>query len=128
MCNEAVFNTLVAAGFVNKLISKSNRDAACEKVLIHFALIVRKLEMDDIRRGMELIYLASFLQKSNHLLDSHVFPRVNDFAVTGDSLVKKIALHPSVNDLDETQEKTFEWLNVSSLPGIRIIFITDYPS
>ena len=118
--DEAVINILVAAGFVNKVVSKSNRDAAYEKALIHFALITRKLEMDDIRRGMEMISLASFLQKNRCLWESqHVFPRVNDIAVSGDILSKKLTLHASAEDLDEDQNKTFEWCKqyVTCLPG-----------
>ena len=36
---------------MNKLLTKENKDVACEKVMVHVALMNRKMEMDDIRRG-----------------------------------------------------------------------------
>ena len=39
---ESVLNTLVTAGFVNKLLTKENKEVACEKVMVHFSLMNRK--------------------------------------------------------------------------------------
>ena len=49
---EAVINTLVTVGFVNKLLAKHNKQIACDKIMIHYSLMNRTLEMDDLRRGI----------------------------------------------------------------------------
>jgi hypothetical protein len=71
-----IMNTLVTAGFVNKLLNKENKETACDKVMIHYSLMVRKLEMDDMRRGMEIIQLATVLKRDRKLW-AEIFPRVD---------------------------------------------------
>ncbi|CAB4027766.1 G2 M phase-specific E3 ubiquitin- ligase [Paramuricea clavata] len=110
--NEAIVTMLTAAGFVNKLLTSTNRDAALESAMLHHTLIVRKLEMDDIRRGMETIQLAMFLNRNKELWgSSHVFPQSSQVIVLAESLEKKLVLHSSVkqDDLNEQEKLAFEW-------------------
>lgn len=115
---ESVLNTLVTAGFVNKLLTKENKDVACEKVMVHFALMNRKMEMDDIRRGLEIIHLASTMEKNRDLW-CQVFPRMNDVKVSPNVLATKLTLNSSVGEMDESQKQAFEWCKdyVALLPG-----------
>lgn len=115
---ESVLNTLVTAGFVNKLLTKENKDVACEKVMVHFALMNRKMEMDDMRRGLEIIQLASTMEKNRHLW-WQVFPRINDVKVSPNVIATKVTLHSSVGEMDESQKQAFEWCKdyVALLPG-----------
>ncbi len=41
--DEVVINALVTAGFVNKHITKHNKEVACEKLIMHYSLMSRKL-------------------------------------------------------------------------------------
>ena len=121
--DEAIVAMLIAAGFVNKFATSTNRDAALEAAILHHTLIIRKLEMDDIRHGMETISSASFLSKCKELWHSpHVFPQSSQVTVTAESLEKKLVLHSSVkdSDMDEQKKRAFEWCKeyVRSLPGM----------
>ena len=115
--DEVVMNTLITAGFVNKLLNEENKEIACDKILIHYSLMVRKLEMDDMRRGMEMVQLATVLKNEKDLW-AQIFPRVNDVQVSADVLVNKIKLHSSETKTDDS-DKLLQWMKdyVSSLPG-----------
>jgi hypothetical protein len=114
---EVVMNTLVTAGFVNKLLNEENKEIACDKVMIHYSLMVRKLEMDDMRRGMEIIQLATVLKRDRKLW-AEIFPRVDDIQVPAEVLVNKLKLHSSESENDDS-EKLLQWMKdyVASLPG-----------
>ncbi len=122
--DKAVINALVTAGFVNKHITKHNKEVACEKLIMHYSLMSRKLELDDIRRGMDIVQLVSFLKNQKDLW-MEVFPRVNDIKFEADMLVKKLTLCPGEGDLDESKEKSFQWCKdyVASLPGKTFSYI-----
>lgn len=115
--DEVVMNTLVTAGFVNKFLNKENKEIACDKVMIHYSLMVRKLEMDDMRRGMELVQLATVLKRAKELW-AEIFPRVDDIQVAAEILVNKLKLHSSESRSDDS-EKLLQWTKdyVGSLPG-----------
>ena len=120
--DEGVVAMLTAGGFVNKLLTRTNKDAALEVAVLHHSLVIRKLEMNNIRRGMETISLASFLGRNKELWHSpHAFPKLGEVTVSPESLEKKLVLHSSVNqdDMDEHEKKAFEWCKeyVRSLPG-----------
>ena len=121
--NDSVSVLLTASGFVNKILNSSNRDVAVETAILHHTLNVRKLEMDDIRRGMETISLASFLSKNKELWQSiPVFPQTNQISVSAATLEKKLVLHSSVkiDEIDRKEEQALEWCKeyVRALPGI----------
>ncbi len=61
--DEAIVAILTAAGLVNKFVTSTNRDVALEAAILHHTLIIRKLEMDDIRRGMETISFGLISQQ-----------------------------------------------------------------
>ena len=105
---ETVLNTLVTAGFVNKLLTKENKDVACEKVMVHFAVINQKMEMDGIRRRLKIIQLASTMEKNRHLW-CQVFPRMNDVKVSQSVRATKVTLNSSAGEMDESQKQAFDW-------------------
>ena len=113
---------LTASGFVNKLISSSNKDMALEAAILHHTLNIRKLEMDDIRRGMETISLVSFLNKNRELWHSvHAFPQTNQVTISAATLESKLVLHSSVklDEINEQEKQAFELCKeyVRTLPG-----------
>ena len=119
--NDTVIALLTASGFVNKLISSSNKDMALEAAILHYTLNIRKLEMDDIRRGMETISLVSFLNKNRELWHSvHVFPQTNQVDISVETLESKLVLHSSVklDEINEREKQAFEWCKeyVRTLP------------
>ena len=118
---------LTASGFVNKILNSSNRHVALEVAILHHTLNVRKLEMDDIRRGMETISLASFLKTNRELWHSvYVFPQTSQLVVSAATLEKKLVLHSSVkiDEMDDQEKVAFEWCKeyVRGLPGMLLIY------
>ena len=114
--DEVVVNTLITAGFVNKLLNKENKEIACDKIMIH-SLMMRKLEMDDMRKGMEMVQLATVMKQEREMW-GEIFPRVNDIQVSAEVLANKIKLHSNESKSDDS-EKLLQWMKdyVASLPG-----------
>lgn len=115
-----ILNTFITAGFVNKLLNCENKNTACQMAMIHYALAARKMDLDDIRRGMEMIELPRFLQHNRELWFSEcLFPRTADIVVSPEVLVEKVVLHSSVGVLDDVQKETLSWCKqyVRYLPG-----------
>lgn len=111
-------NILTTAGFVNKWLTKENSKAAWQAIMIHYVLQSRKEEMDDIRKGMNVIHFATFLKGSREFWRM-AFPRMEEVRVTASLLQEKISFHFSVSNASDKENLVFQWCKqyVKDLPG-----------
>ncbi|XP_028407185.1 uncharacterized protein LOC114529572 [Dendronephthya gigantea] len=106
--SDEVMNLLLTSGFVNKLLTLENRQKAVQDILIFYVLKMRIAELNDIRRGMNSVGLATFL-KENPIHISKAFSYQKEINVVPDDLLKKIKLKSDLKELSEEENKSLCW-------------------
>ncbi|XP_028390794.1 uncharacterized protein LOC114515697 [Dendronephthya gigantea] len=112
---DEVMSILLTSGFVNKLLTCENKEKAIQDVLIYNVLRMQITELDEIRRGLESVGLASFL-KHNPSFVCKTFAYRRDITICGEDLLKKIKVYSA--DLSDDENMSLCWFKqlINELP------------
>ena len=104
--SDEIATLLSAAGFANKQISANTKAHCFQDVLVYEVIFKRRQELDDLRRGLQTVGLASFLSKKSKLI-SKVFPSLRDVKVDFESIKRKLKPPQSMS---EKQKQAYSFL------------------
>ncbi|KAJ7377519.1 hypothetical protein OS493_028502 [Desmophyllum pertusum] len=112
---QLCFNSLVPvlldnAGFTGVMLSLENKDIAVHQIMVHEVLLKRKLEVEDIRRGLESLSLITFLSSSPSLC-KRVFPSAAEFIIKPEMITSQITLMEEESLNSTNRRNAFNWLH-----------------
>ena len=98
---------LTQAGFTFEFVNMTNRHRACQYIIIHVVFKTRKEKLEQMRCGLESVFLIQFLQ-INHSCIKYVFPLQNEAKVHLSTFLRKID-STWFRNLDGVHKTVVEW-------------------
>lgn len=97
------------AGFTGVILSLENKDLAVHQIMVHEVLLKRKLEVEDIRRGLESLSLSTFLSSFPSLY-KQIFPSAEDFIIKAEMITSQIIPMEGESLNCRKRRNAFDWL------------------
>ena len=97
------------AGFTGVILSLENKDLAVHQIMVHEVLLKRKLEVEDIRRGLESLSLSTF-PSSFPSLYKQIFPSAEDFIIKAEMITSQIIPMEGESLNCRKRRNAFDWL------------------